>query len=145
MTTATREFEIPAPRERVWELMSNPVELGECISGCEGVTIVSSTESRWKVKVTVGVMSRRVEAKARILEMKEPEQMTIQLESLAGDLSARFTVLLGGQDQSTKVRFSADVEARGSFQWIVNQVIKGQIDKLVGEFATCVSAKLKST
>ncbi len=143
MPLVEREFEVKAPLRDVWELLNNPVELGKCISGCEEVIVVNATEWKWKVKFAVGVVSRRIDARIRLIQKEEPNKISLKMESVDGDLTAQLGIeLSNGSGSSSHVKFSANVDARGPFQWIVNQIIKSQLDKLVGEFAQCVSTKL---
>ena len=131
------------PQETVWNLLNNPITLGKVVPGCEEVTILSENEWKWRVKFTVGVVSRRMEAIARVLEKKSMSWLSIKLDSVENDFKA--TLVLGLENESgssTRVKVSANIEARGPFQMIVNQMIKGQLDKLIVEFAANVSKEL---
>ena len=133
-----------APQQTVWNLLNNPSELGKSVPGCEEVTILSENEWKWKVKFTVGVVSRRMEAIARVVEKDPPKRLVIKLDSIENDFKANLTLGLENAPPSTRVKFSANVDARGPFQMVINQMIKGQLDKLIVEFASNVSKKLSS-
>jgi carbon monoxide dehydrogenase subunit G len=85
------------------------------------------------------VISRRIEAIARIVEKEPMSQLSIKLDSIENDFTATLTLRLEDESESTRMKFSANIEARGPFQMIVNQIIKGQLDKLIVEFAANVS------
>jgi uncharacterized protein len=124
--------------------MNDPKKLGECVPGCEEVTVLSESDSRWKMKMSIGVISRRIDAKARVTRRVEPSNLDIVLESSDGDLKGKFLIALkAAGDQSTAVNFVADMDAKGSFQWVVNQVIKSQLDGFVEKFNDCISKKLE--
>jgi carbon monoxide dehydrogenase subunit G len=143
--TVEREFSVNAPAKDVWELLNNPQELGKCVPSCEGVIVLSPTEWRWKVKFAVGIISRRVEARAHLIQIEPPTNITIKIESMDGELAAQLAIEVQEKDtSSSQVKFSANVDARGSFQWVVNQIVKSQLDKLISEFAKNVSTKLHS-
>jgi len=133
-----------APQEIVWNLLNDPTELGKSVPGCEEVTILSENEWKWKVKFNVGVVSRRMEAIARVIEKDHPKRLSIKLDSIENDFKANLTLALESAQPATKVKFSANVDARGPFQMIINQMIKGQLDKLIVEFASNVSKKLSA-
>jgi len=123
-------------------LLNDPITLGKAVPGCEEVTILSENEWKWRVKLTVGVVSRRMEAIARVLEKKPMSCLSIKLDSVENDFKATLALGLENAAGSTRVKFTANIEARGPFQMIVNQMIKGQLDKLLVEFASNVSKKL---
>jgi carbon monoxide dehydrogenase subunit G len=145
MVTATKQFQIRGDLKSVWSLINNPNELGACIPGCEEVVVVNDTESRWKVKMSVGVISRRINARARVTQKVDPEKLDISLETIDGDIKGKFLIALSPKDlDTTTVNFTADIEAKGSFQWVVNQVVKSQLDGFIDKFNQCVSKKLES-
>ena len=94
------------------------------------------------MKFTVGVVSRRMEAIARVVEREPMNRLSIKLDSIENDFKAMLALGLKNESGSTRVKFSANIEARGPFQMIVNQMIKGQLDKLIVEFAANVSKEL---
>lgn len=111
--------------------------------GCESVTVIDDLTSKWVVKVTVGVISRKIDAKARILEKNdELKTMVIRFDSKEGDFVGKFKVRVEeimGEKKSSKIILDSEMDARGSFQWIINQVIKSQLDKFSYEFIKCIS------
>jgi uncharacterized protein len=144
MPTISREFDLAGSFEKVWQLMNDPRTLGACIPGCEEVTITSDTDSNWKLKLTVGIITRKVDAIAKVIERDEAGKLAIKLDSKDGDISGMFHVTLFKKDEvTTRTNFSADIQARGPFQWIVNQVINSQMEKFVDQFSRCISLKAK--
>jgi hypothetical protein len=144
MPKISRDFDVGGDIIRVWSVLNDPVSLGACIPGCEEVTALSSTEWRFNVKVNVGVISKRIDARAHVIERKDPHRIAIKLMNVDRDFSGTFTVELELDKSNTHVFFTADVDAKGPFQWIVDQVIKNQLDKMVNEFAERVSQKTKA-
>ena len=142
----TTQFSVSGSKTQLWDILNNPQELGKCIPGCEEVQVIGPTESKWKVKMSVGMISRRILATARVIEKKEPDKLAIDLKSQEGDITGLFTILVEDDASSTscKINLTAKIDARGSFQWIVNQVIKTPLEKFTKQFADCISNKTKS-
>ena len=68
-------------------------------------------------------------AKNRCKGKDNPENgakpLAIKIESVDGDINGEFRLDLSEKAQnSTQVKFVANLDAKGPFQWIVNQVIK---------------------
>jgi len=143
MPQISRDFEVKGPLPSVWKALNDPNVLGACVPGCEQVSVISDVESRWKVKISVGVIARRIDAKAKVIQRREPNQLAIKIESVDGDINGEFHLDLSEKAQNaTQVKFAANLDAKGPFQWIVNQVIKNQLDGFVNQFANCISSKV---
>ena len=50
----TGEYEIAAPRERVWTLLNDPAVLKECIPGCQELTANGDNEFAATVVLKIG-------------------------------------------------------------------------------------------
>jgi carbon monoxide dehydrogenase subunit G len=142
MPLTTTEFLVRLPRGKLWGLLNDLNSLGKCIPGCEEVKVLGPDDSKWKVKLSVGIITRRIDANAHITERAEPEKISLKLQSVEGDITGTWQVQMSeeGQD-STRVKLTADLNARGTFEWVINQVIKTQMNKLVAQFAECISSK----
>ena len=146
MPVVSKDIIVLGSQQKVWNLLSDPVQLGNCIPGCEEVITINATDSKWKLKIVVGVIARRVETKVKVLQRKELETLVYRVDSTDGSITAQFKIDLkpDGTDSMT-ISFTANVEASGAFQWVVNQVIKTQLDKFIDQFTTCVSSKMKTS
>ncbi|MFI5449403.1 MAG: CoxG family protein [Candidatus Bathyarchaeia archaeon] len=143
MPVVERELLIPAPIQQVWDLLNDPAQLSKCVPGCEEASLGADDEWKWKMKFNVGVISRRIEAIARVVEKEPTRKLAINLDSVTGDFKMQLHLEFAEEKPtSTRVKFAANVDARGPFQIVVNQIIKSQMAKLVGEFAANVSSKL---
>lgn len=140
MPVTKTEFTVAIPRKRLWLLLNDFKTLGKCVPGCEEVQVVSPEESKWKLKLSVGIISRRIEAKAQITERFGEERILLKIDSVGGDISGTWRLELAEQTpESTKVTLVADMTARGSFEWVMNQIIKTQLGKMVAQFADRIS------
>ena len=140
MPIATSEFSLALSRDKLWDLLNDLKSLGKCIPGCESVDVVGPDDSKWKLKLSVGIVSRRIVANAHIAERVQPESLVINIQSVEGDLTGLWKLQLSEEGPtSTKVKLTADITARGAFEWAINQIIKSQMSKMVSQFVDCVS------
>ncbi len=78
--------------------------------------------------------------RAQITERLDEERILLKIESVEGDISRTWKVGLAEQSpESTKVTLTADKTARGSFEWVMNQIIRSQLGKMVSKFVDCIS------
>jgi uncharacterized protein len=142
MPVTTTELAVGLGRQKLWTLLNDPQALGGCVPGCEEVQVLGPDDSRWKVKLSVGIITRRIEARAHVTERNEPEKISLKLESLDGDITGAWSIVLTEVTPTlTKIRLTADMTARGAFEWVVNQVIQTQMGKLAKQFGERISAK----
>jgi carbon monoxide dehydrogenase subunit G len=140
MPVTTTEFSIRLGRDKLWELLNDLKSLGKCIPGCEAVEVLGPDDSKWKMKLNVGIVSRRIEAKAHVAERVKPETLTLNIQSTDGDLTGVWKLKLTEENPSlTNVSLTADITARGAFEWAINQIIKSQMSKMVSQFVDCIS------
>ncbi|HZW56509.1 MAG TPA: SRPBCC domain-containing protein [Nitrososphaerales archaeon] len=144
MVQLNRELVVTQSADELWKRLNDPVLLGKCIPGCESVSVIDQDTSRWIVKMSVGVISRKIDAKAKVVEKNEGEKtLVVKFNSADGDFTGTFKIRVrddAGKLGSSTLNLDTEIEARGSFQWIVNQVIKSQLDKFSSEFTRCISA-----
>ena len=146
MPVTTTEFIVKLKREKLWSVLNDLNTIGKCVPGCEEVQVLSPEYSRWKVKVTLGIVTRRIDARVYIIERSEPHAISIKIESVDANIVGRWRLDLSDQgEEGTRVTLTADLVARGGFEWVINQIMKTQLNKLVMRFADCISGKTTST
>ncbi len=141
MPSATTEFTLARKQDEVWDLLIDPFRFGRCIPGCEDVTVLTPTESRWKVKISTGIISKRFLINAHIEEQVPRSRLKIRIASQEGDLKGIFTVTIIGETSSSIVKVDTEIATTGQYQWLVNQIINTRLEWFVKEFVNCVSAK----
>lgn len=140
MPVVSQAFDVQGNIDSVWRLFNDPLSLGKLIPGCEEASIIGPNKAKWKVKVSVGMISKRFETISQVVESEAPRKMKLKLNSVEGDLTGELLVELAPKgDSQTHVSFTAKVDVRGPFQWMVDQIIKTQLTKMVSEFAEEVS------
>src|SRR5260370_7653864 len=78
------EYQIAAPRQRVWEALNDPEVLRQCIPGCE--EIVKESAVAWTAKVTakVGPVKAKFAGKVTLSDLDPPNGYTITGEGTGG-------------------------------------------------------------
>src|SRR5258708_24010647 len=78
------EYQIAAPRQRVWEALNDPEVLRQCIPGCE--EIVKESALAWTAKVTakVGPVKAKFAGKVTLSDLDPPNGYTTTGESTGG-------------------------------------------------------------
>ena len=145
MPETSREFLVNGGQKDVWSVISNPLRLSKCIPGCEQVTVLDEVQSLWKVKLSVGIVTRAIEARVKVTGKTEPSVLNMQLSEKNGDFNAEFFIeLLKESETNTHVKFKANIQSSGSFAWVVNRIISTQMDKFVSDFVSRLQEAIAS-
>lgn len=139
----TRQATVKAPKHKVWSFLQDTETVGKCIPGTESVIVSDGDSSKWKLKIGVGMVSRRIEARVKRFSDEEKGKMSFDILSTDGDLQAKINATLGEDAEGeTTIRIDFDARASGSFSWIVNQIITKQSDKMISQFIDCINVTI---
>ena len=134
-------FEVGAPIDRLYAVLNDVDEIGQCIAGVKEVVAVSDTESRWKIEARAGFMARTFNLEGRVTERRSPELLAfagrgqdieitghVQLDPLTPSRTRCETVI----EVVVTGPFAAlvDMMARGPQQALIKQTIKNLRSRL---------------
>lgn len=128
----TGERRIPAPRDKVWAALNDPVVLRACIPGCESLEKTSDTDMNGTVAMKVGPISARFSGRVQLSDLDPPSSYRIMGEGAGG--AAGFAK--GGAD----VRLTPD----GDFT-VLDYAVQAQVGGKIAQLgARLVDATAKS-
>ena len=139
---------IAAPRDAVWEFVSDPERMGSCGPGVESVEVHEDGSFTAQAKVGFGAISARFSVDAEFTERVEPNQATVHAHGKAPgsavDGDAHMTLRDGETEGTTIMDWSADVQISGTIASLGGRLVRGTAEKLIGKTFTCVKAKLET-
>ena len=141
MTTVSKTFTLSKPIETTWTFLNDFNSVGKCLPGCQEVRIISETKSFWKIKVSVGIVSRVMETEVSKKADEGNRTINFHIQTKNGDLKGDLDVVLQQSgDSTTNINLKFDAQAMGSFSWIINQMLGKQSDKMITQFVECVNS-----
>ena len=139
--------EIAAPRDKVWEFVSDPMQMGHCGPGVEKVEQVDEDHFRATAKVSVGPISARFTGDGEFIERIAPEHAAARARGKAPgsavDGTARMTLRDGEQEGTTVMDWTAEVQISGMLASLGARLIEGTANKLIAQTFDCVRSKLE--
>jgi len=146
--TGTRS--VPAPAERVWNVLHDPATLRSCMPGCETLEADGVDGYRIALTAKVGPISARFAGKMRIADVEPTRTYTLWFEGAGG--AAGFVngeahvTLTPNAEGDTTLAYVAKAQVGGKLAQIGSRLIEGAAQKITDEFfAELVAATVLQT
>ena len=132
------EVTIRAPRKPVWDFLTDPNQVGQCVPGVERIEVVEPNKLyRGVVTVGLGTVKARFNGEVEILELEEPQRAKLKAHGTAtgGAADAVSEMMLSdGPDNTTVVNWTADVNVSGQLASLVSRLVVPVSQKLSALF-----------
>ena len=142
------EVKIPAPRDRVWAALNDPVVLKAAIPGCSELTRISDSEMSATVTAKVGMIKAAFKGSVTLSNVRAPEGYTIAGRGkggVAGFASGAADVALDEENGETVLRYLARGQVGGKLAQIGSRLIdataKHMADQFFANFAAVVGGQ----
>ncbi len=133
----TGRYQIPAPRDKVWAALNDPVVLKACIPGCEALEKVSDTEMTATVKAKVGPVSATFTGTVTITNIDPPNGYTIAGEGKggpAGFAKGGADVALSDDDGVTLLTYAVKAQVGGKLAQLGARLIDATAKQMADQF-----------
>lgn len=139
-------YRIPATREAVWEALSDPAVLRECIPGCQSLEKISPTEARAVVVVEVGGFTATFTGTVRIDAADPPLAISLSAEGRgrpAGSAKGAVAGRLTEADGVTTVTYEGSADVGGKLAEIAAGDVDAKAKALAGRFFAALSRRFE--
>ena len=125
---------IRAPRKKVWDFLTDPKQIAQCVPGVEKVEELEPMKRyRGVVSIGLGTVKARFSGEVEILELDEPVFAKLKAHGSASGSVA---------DALSEMRLSDGVENSTIVNWTANVNVSGQLASLASRLMVPVSQKL---
>jgi carbon monoxide dehydrogenase subunit G len=136
-------YTIPAPRERVWQLLMDPAAIASCVPGCQAFEPLG--DDKYRVKLTAGVaaISGTFEGTVALSEQVPPSSYRLVMEGSGGPgfVTGDAVMTLRDDAAGTAVDVKAEVEVGGTIAR-VGQRLLGSVSKMMMDrFFACMASR----
>jgi carbon monoxide dehydrogenase subunit G len=139
---------IRASRKQVWDFMTDPEQIGQCMPGVEKIEVIEPLKRyRGIVSVGFGAVKARFSGEVEILELDEPNRAKLKAHgSATGSVADAISEmnLSDGPDGSTLVHWTADVNVSGQLASLAARLMVPVSQKLAGQFYDEVKKRIES-
>jgi carbon monoxide dehydrogenase subunit G len=143
----TGERRIPAPRDRVWQALNDPLVLKAAIPGCESLEKLSDAEMTATVSVKIGPIAARFTGRVNLSDIDPPNGYRIAGEGhggVAGFAKGGATVTLQADGDDTLLKYEVTAQVGGKIAQLGARLIdasaRQMADAFFDRFAALVAA-----
>lgn len=135
---------ISAPRERVYQTLSDPEALRHCLPGCEKFEEVSPGRYDTILKAGVAGIRGTFTGTVTLSNQQPPESYTLAVE---GSFSGGFVkgvgnIALAADGEQTKITYSGDGQVGGPLASVGQRLLTPATKMIVGQFFRCMEGQL---
>jgi carbon monoxide dehydrogenase subunit G len=142
------DVSIHAPRKKVWDFLTDPNQLGQCVPGVEKIEIIEPNQKyRGVVSVGLGGVKARFNGEVNVLELNEPNRAKLKAHGTATGTAADVLSemsLSDGTDGSTLVHWTADVNISGQLASLAARLMLPVSQKLSEQFYDEVRKRIET-
>jgi len=142
------EVKIDAPRKKVWDFMTDPNQIGQCLPGIEKIeTIEEMKKYHGVVSIGLGSVKARFSGEVDVLELDEPNHAKLKAHGTATGSAADAVSemkMSDGENNSTVVSWTADINISGQLASLASRLMAPVSQKLAGVFYNEVRKRIEN-
>ncbi len=141
-------YEIPAPPQEVWEVITNPDILKACIPGCESVNQIDATHFDAAVRLKIGPVSATFRGKLSLDELEPPRRCVLRGEGqggVAGFAKGDAEVLLEAVAAGTLLSYTAKANIGGKLAQVGQRLLSSAAKQIADDFFGNLTRELGGT
>src|SRR5215467_4198531 len=140
-------YSFPAPREKVFALVTDPAVLQRCIEGCE--KMVHTNEDTYEAHMRIGVagIKGNYVGNVQLKDKKLPESYTLVIDGKGGPgfLKATAGIALVDKAGATELHCEAEAQAGGMIAAIGSRLIEAVAKKMAESFFKKLANEVSAT
>ena len=137
---------LPARRDEVWELLTDPQRLAKCLPGAE--RLEPDGPDRYKVAMKFGIaaFSGKFQGSVELAEKKPPESLKMRVEGrgVPGFMKGEGTISLREKSGVTEVKYEGEAQVGGVIASVGQRMIEAASKKIMQQFFDAAAAELKA-
>jgi uncharacterized protein len=138
--------QISAPRERVFQKLTDPEVLRRCLPGCEKLEKTEENVFALTIRAGVGSIRGVFNGTVRMEELRPPDHFRLVVEGKGtpGFLKGSGALDLEGHDGGTMIKYAGDVQVGGTIASVGQRMILASAKMMTTQFFTAIEAEAKT-
>lgn len=138
--------QLQAPRERVYECLTDPQVLQRCIPGCERLEKTDENTYSATIRTGVGTIKGVFTGTVKLEDMRPPEHYRIVVEGKGtpGFMKGTGDLELEAQGETTIIKYTGDLQVGGTIASVGQRMIQGTAKMMASQFFIALGAEAKT-
>ena len=131
-------YDIPVPRQQVWEAFLDPEKLRQAIPGCEKLEEIGPDEYKATMKIGIAAVKGTFQGTVRLRDKQPPESYRLNVDGSGGPGFVRGDTVITLSDAAggTHVAYNADVQIGGLIAGVGQRMLGGVSKMMADQFFT---------
>jgi carbon monoxide dehydrogenase subunit G len=145
MPAVTHSVLVEAPLPATWAFVRDMHNWAELVPGFEGMTVASDTDSEWKVRGDVGILTKLVTMAVHVNEWVEGSHVRFSIVCREEPLKAEGSLTARAVDAArTTLDFALEAAAEGMLGPVVNALLKTVMPRMASDFAGSIKREVEA-
>ncbi len=138
--------QLKAPRERVYESLTDSQVLQRCIPGCERLEKTGENTYSATIRAGVGTIKGVFTGTVKLQDMRPPEHYRIVVEGKGtpGFMKGTGDLDLEAQGETTVIKYTGDLQVGGTIASVGQRMIQGTAKMMASQFFIALEAEAKT-
>jgi hypothetical protein len=139
-------YTLPAPRQRVWDMLIDPAVLAKTTPGVKKLEPLGDDRYKATIEVGVGPVRGTYDGQVSITDKQAPERMRLTVEGggRPGTLKATGELRLEEQAGSTLVAYTGEAQVTGLVASVGHRLIGGVAKQMAADFFKALERELSN-
>jgi hypothetical protein len=139
------EYNLPAPPEKVWELLTDPNRLAKLLPGCERLDSDGPDRFKAAIKFGIAAITGKYAGIVEFSEKQPPKSMRMKIsgKGMPGFVDGSGHVELKAKDGGTLLHYTGDAQVGGVIASVGQRMIEGAAKKIVDQFFATAAEELR--
>ena len=131
-------------RDAVWDSLTNPDRIAECLPGCDKLEQIEEHGYRMNIRVGVGAIRSSYTGTVHLKDLSPPSAYTLKVlgTGTSGFMEGEGSVQLDEDGDEIRVHYSGSLSVGGKIAAVGQRMVGGAASMVIGQFFKCVASKL---
>lgn len=139
---------VKAPVEKVWNFISTPESIAQCLPGVEEYKVLEGKRTEAKVKIGVGFIKGTFKVNSRVLEedpVNHRAKLVIDGSGVTSAFKAEIQVTCNPHPEGTELGWVAEATVSGPLGSVAKGLVENASQKVVNQTLECVTNKVSAS
>ncbi len=139
---------VKAPVDRVWNFISTPESIAQCLPGVEEYKVLDGKRTEAKVKIGIGFIKGTFKVNSRVLEedaANRRAKLLVEGLGVTSAFKAQIQISCNPHPEGSELGWVAEATVSGPLGSVAKGLIEGTSQKVVNQTLECVTKKVSQS